>query len=140
MGFSQFVILSGAGLAYYAGGQLVAEGRTDFQSIMAVILAMMFGAVGLGQLSADASDKSEALQAASRIMDLLDVKANISGLSEEGLCPDSVQGRLELRDVSFAYPARPEHNVYNGINLTIEAGQTVALVGPRGAARAQWCR
>merc|ERR1719181_634811 len=109
MGFSQFVILSGAGLAYFAGGQLIKAGRTDFPSIMAVILAMMFGAVGLGQLSADASDKSEGIMAAARIVELLDIKPKMSGLSKEGLCPDAVQGLIELRDVSFAYPARPDH-------------------------------
>merc|ERR1711988_774782 len=73
--------------------------------------------------------------AASRILNLLDIKPRMSGISEEGICPESIDGRLELRDVSFAYPARPEHNVYNGINLTIEAGQTVALVGPSGCGK-----
>ena len=137
MGFAQFVILSGAGLAYYCGGQLVESGRTDFASIMAVILAMMFGAVGLGQVAADASDKAEAFLAAKRIMGLLALKPNISGLSEDGLIPsdDAVLGKLELRNVKFAYPARPEHDVYSGINISFEAGKTVALVGPSGCGK-----
>ena len=137
MGFSQFVILSGAGLAYYCGGQLVKAGRTDFASIMAVILAMMFGAVGLGQVAADASDKAEAFMAAKRIMGLLAIEPQVSGLSEDGLVPsdDAAHGKLELRDVKFAYPARPEHDVYSGVNISFEAGQTVALVGPSGCGK-----
>lgn len=59
----------------------------------------------------------------------------IDPLSDEGSCPESIDGRIELRDVTFAYPARPEHNVYSGLNLTIEAGQTVALVGPSGCGK-----
>jgi hypothetical protein len=58
MGFGQFVILGGAGLAYYFGGQLVRMGRATFGEVMAVVLVIMFGAVGLGQLAADASDKA----------------------------------------------------------------------------------
>ena len=64
MGFGQFVILGGAGLAYYVGGQLYQAGKATFSEIMAVILCVMFGAVGLGQFAADASDKAEASAAA----------------------------------------------------------------------------
>lgn len=59
MGFGQFVILSGAGLAYYVGGQLILVGRATFSSIISVILCIMFGAVGFGQFSADASDQQK---------------------------------------------------------------------------------
>ena len=38
MGVGQFVILAGAGLAYYVGGQLVLMGRATFPQIIAVIL------------------------------------------------------------------------------------------------------
>jgi ATP-binding cassette, subfamily B (MDR/TAP), member 1 len=40
--------------------------------------------------------------------------------------------RLELRDVVFRYPSRPEAVVFNKLNLTVEAGTTVALVGASG--------
>ena len=61
----------------------------------------------------------------------------IDPLSEEGSAPgdDAVHGKLELRDVKFAYPARPEHDVYSGVSITFEAGQTVALVGPSGCGK-----
>ena len=43
--------------------------------------------------------------------------------------------RIELRDVHFAYPSRRELPVYQGLSLTIEAGQTVALAGPSGCGK-----
>jgi hypothetical protein len=64
MGFGQFVILAGTGLAYYVGGQLVLQGRTTFPKILAVVLVMMLGAIGLGQASVDATNQNEALQVA----------------------------------------------------------------------------
>ena len=37
--------------------------------------------------------------------------------------------------MQFAYPNRPDHLVYKGLNLAIEPGQTVALVGPSGCGK-----
>jgi ATP-binding cassette subfamily B (MDR/TAP) protein 1 len=136
MGFGQFVILSGAGLAYWVGGQLILMDRATFPQVMAVILTIMFGAVGLGQLSADASDKAEATVAAQKIQTLWRAKTKIYAMgNEEGVIPTDTHGEIVIRDVTFAYPMRPEKNVYNGVNITIEAGQTVAFVGPSGCGK-----
>jgi ABC-type multidrug transport system fused ATPase/permease subunit len=43
-----------------------------------------------------------------------------------------VRGEIELEDVVFAYPTRPNNQICKGYNLKIQAGQTVALVGPSG--------
>jgi ATP-binding cassette subfamily B (MDR/TAP) protein 1 len=131
MGFSQLVILAGSGLAYYTGGQLVLLGRATFTQVIAVILTIILGAIGLGQFAADASDKVEAMVAARKIQKLWQEKTTISALSDEGIIPVEIVGEIILKNVTFSYPMRPDHNVYNDMNLTIKAGETVALVGPR---------
>merc|ERR550537_1189291 len=55
--------------------------------------------------------------------------------SDAGQKPSSCQGRIELRDVHFSYPARPDQRVCNGYNLTVEAGKTVALCGASGSGK-----
>jgi ABC-type multidrug transport system fused ATPase/permease subunit len=42
---------------------------------------------------------------------------------------------LELQNVKFAYPTRPEHPVLRGIDLIVKEGQTLALVGPSGCGK-----
>eukprot|EP01050_Picozoa_sp_SAG11_P009445 SAG11_NODE_887_length_6694_cov_21.780440_5_plen_432_part_00 len=47
----------------------------------------------------------------------------------------SAEGKIELKDVVFTYPARPDQQVMNGFSLTVEAGQTVALCGASGSGK-----
>jgi len=42
---------------------------------------------------------------------------------------------LAFRDVSFAYPTRPENIILNGLNLSIRQGETLAIVGPSGGGK-----
>lgn len=44
-------------------------------------------------------------------------------------------GDIQFREVVFRYPARLGVQVLNGLNLTVRAGQTVALVGPSGCGK-----
>lgn len=46
-----------------------------------------------------------------------------------------VEGKLELQGVVFAYPVRPETRIFNGFNLVVPAGKTVALVGSSGSGK-----
>ncbi|EPB73130.1 ABC transporter, ATP-binding protein [Ancylostoma ceylanicum] len=46
-----------------------------------------------------------------------------------------VQGTICFEDVYFTYPSRPNNPVLKGLNLTIKAGTTVALVGPSGGGK-----
>jgi ABC-type multidrug transport system fused ATPase/permease subunit len=68
-----------------------------------------------------------------QVLNLLDTPPLVQDLPDAGEMPPVV-GRIELKDVTFAYrPGLPD--VLRHVNLTIEPGQTVALVGPTGAGK-----
>lgn len=48
---------------------------------------------------------------------------------------NNVEGRIVFKNVSFCYPMRSEVRVLKSLSLTVEPGQTVALVGPSGCGK-----
>ena len=46
-----------------------------------------------------------------------------------------IKGNIEVRDVYFAYPSRPENLILQGFSLSIPAGKVVAFVGSSGCGK-----
>lgn len=59
----------------------------------------------------------------------------IDSSSPGGKKPEKVDGGLEMRDVFFTYPSRPQDPIFYDFNLTIKPGQSMALVGPSGSGK-----
>jgi len=74
------------------------------------------------------------LQGASeRIFELLDKHPDIP--VENGNRLDSVEGVLELKNVTFRYPSRPDSLILDNVSLSLSPGTVVALVGPSGGGK-----
>ena len=103
--------------------------------VMICFFSVLFGGLNLGQAVPGFTAIAMACREAFKVFEVIDRQSEIDPSSDEGVVPDSIQGKIELKDVQFAYPMRPDHLVYKGTNLTIEPGQTVALVGPSGCGK-----
>src|SRR5262249_27584111 len=69
-----------------------------------------------------------------RMLEIFDVPPAIddAAVTRPELRPEDIRGRLELRNLSFAYGAE---RVLDGLNVSIDSGQTVAIVGPTGSGK-----
>ena len=137
-GLAEFMTLAVFALLFFYSGYLLSSTEFTFEQVMVAIMALMFASFGLGQAMADLGDIKEGLEAAARMFKTIDdgEKAMIDGLSYDGLKPDgTVKGRIELKDIHFCYPTRPDIEVCRNYNLTIESGEMVALVGPSGSGK-----
>jgi len=102
---------------------------------MTCFFSILFGGLQLGQAFPAVSAINSARVELAKIQAVINRDSDIDNFSEEGhSLEESELSDLEIRfnNVTFAYPSRPEHPVYLGLDLTVEAGATVALVGPSG--------
>jgi ATP-binding cassette subfamily B (MDR/TAP) protein 1 len=82
-----------------------------------------------------APDMSSAKGAANDIINLLDSCPEIDAESTEGASLPNVQGRVVLEDIHFRYPTRPAVRVLRNLNLVVEPGTYIALVGASGSGK-----
>ncbi|MCZ8170427.1 MAG: ATP-binding cassette domain-containing protein, partial [Brevundimonas sp.] len=73
--------------------------------------------------------------AASRLNELLNEKPAIAPPARPLALPTPARGKLAFENVGFRYPTRPEVSALTDFSLTIEPGETVAIVGPSGAGK-----
>ncbi|XP_015883230.3 ABC transporter B family member 25 [Ziziphus jujuba] len=120
------VVIYGANLTIT--GSMTAGALTSFILYSLTVGSSVSGLSGLYAVTMRAAGASR------RVFQLLD---RISTMPKSGnQCPLGDQdGEVELDDVWFAYPSRPNHMVLKGITLKLKADSKIALVGPSGGGK-----
>ncbi|EPB75457.1 ABC transporter, ATP-binding protein [Ancylostoma ceylanicum] len=118
------------------GGHLLEIGAVnDTGKVITVVISMMLGAYFLGVISPHLMVLMNARVSAAAIYHIIDRKPEIDVYSSEGKLPLNINGDIEFTDVHFRYPTRKDTKVLNGLNLKIQAGETVAFVGHSGCGK-----
>ncbi|XP_057288485.1 ATP-dependent translocase ABCB1 isoform X2 [Pezoporus wallicus] len=117
------------------GAYLVVNGYMEFKSVFLVFSAVVFGAMALGQTSSFAPDYAKAKISATHLFLLFERVPLIDSYSEEGEKPETFGGSIMIKDLAFNYPNRPGVKILQGLNLKVEKGQTLALVGSSGCGK-----
>ncbi|XP_076716779.1 phosphatidylcholine translocator ABCB4 isoform X3 [Callospermophilus lateralis] len=135
MGIAFLLIYASYALAFWYGSTLVISKEYTIGNAMTVFFSILIGAFSVGQAAPCIDAFANARGAAYVIFDIIDSNPKIDSFSERGHKPDSIKGNLEFNDVHFSYPSRANVKILKGLNLKVQSGQTVALVGNSGCGK-----
>jgi ATP-binding cassette subfamily B multidrug efflux pump len=114
------------------GGIQVANGQMSLGDVQAFVQYSRQFTMPITQTASIANVIQSAVASAERVFELLDEGEESADVALVGIRP-TVAGRVELEGVSFRY--LPEVPLIEDLNLVVEPGQTVAIVGPTGAGK-----
>ncbi|MBN1138523.1 MAG: ABC transporter ATP-binding protein [Anaerolineae bacterium] len=128
----EFLGMLATAVVLWFGGLAVARDELTLGIVVAFLAYVTRFFQPIQELSQLYTTLQAAMAGGERVLDLLDTKPDVQDYPDAGDMPP-IAGRVELRNVSFSY--RGDTRVLHDINLVIEPGQTVALVGPTGAGK-----
>ncbi|GMP29098.1 hypothetical protein CsSME_00004361 [Camellia sinensis var. sinensis] len=135
LGTSQSLMSCTWALDFWYGGKLISQGYITAKALFETFMIL----VSTGRVIADAgtmtNDLAKGSDAVGSVFAVLDRYTGIEPDDPEGHQPHKITGHVELREVQFAYPARPDVMIFNGFSINIESGKSTALVGQSGSGK-----
>ncbi len=123
--------LAVAAIIWY-GGWNVQIGGLTIGGLRAFIAYVTFMLWPIQELSRVFSEMQQSIASAERVFSLLDTQADIQD-KQGALEQASFQGQIQYNQVDFYY--KKNQPIFKGFNLTVQPGETIAIVGPTGGGK-----
>ena len=136
--FGMLTLSTFAGITFvlWQGGLLVLEGDLTAGSLVSFLLYTITIAASIGALAGSFSAYQEAVGAAERVFEILEMKPEIADPVEPATLATPVAGRVAFEGVFFRYhDDLTQPWTLEGLDLEVASGEVVALVGPSGAGK-----
>ncbi|MCK8828395.1 ABC transporter ATP-binding protein/permease [Natroniella acetigena] len=132
MPYTRFILGLGTTLVVWYGGRLVINQAISVGTLVGFIGYISMLIKPIKQTGMMINFSSQAVASAERIFEILDIEPDIKDSPEAYELP-TVNGKVKFKNVSFSY--QDNNQVLKGINLTVNPGETIAIVGPTGAGK-----
>ena len=128
------LVMGAVGVMLWVGGLDVIEGRISAGELAAFVFYSVIVGSAVASISEVIGELQRAAGAAERTVELLQAPNLIQSPQKPHTLP-AVSGNIEIDQLCFAYPSRPDVLAIDNLTLTVRAGETLALVGPSGAGK-----
>jgi ATP-binding cassette subfamily B (MDR/TAP) protein 1 len=134
---SQSAALLASALAFWYGGGLIASREYTVFQFYICFVTLVIGSQIAGAVFSYAPDASKAMYATQELKKILNRQPRIKNNSLDGLRIEKAasRGQIEIRNVKFRYPLRPDRLILDNFNLIVMPGQYIAFVGPSGCGK-----
>jgi len=119
------------------GGYFTYIGLISLGDLFAFLLYVTFFLQPIRRLAQFIQQYQEGMTGFARFVEVMNIEPDIVD-SENAVELENVKGNIELRNVTFSYQDNTK-TVLSGLNYTIKAGKTLALVGPSGGGKTTLC-
>ncbi|CAO2044865.1 unnamed protein product [Urochloa humidicola] len=135
LGTSMILLRCVWAFTFWYGGILMAQHRITSNALFRTFLIL----ISIGRVIADAgsmtTDLAKGADAVTSVFAILDRETQIDPDNPEGYKPEKVKGEVDIREIDFAYPSRPDVIIFKGFSLNIQPGKSTALVGQSGSGK-----
>ncbi|RDY12393.1 ABC transporter B family member 4, partial [Mucuna pruriens] len=135
LGTVMLLVFCGYALAVWFGAKMIMEKGYNGGTVLNVIASLLTASVSLGEASPIISAFAAGQAAAYKMFETIERKPEIDAYNPNGKILEDIEGEIELRDVFFSYPARPEELIFDGFSLEIPKGTSAGLVGQSGSGK-----
>ncbi|KAI0534817.1 P-loop containing nucleoside triphosphate hydrolase protein [Xylaria digitata] len=115
------------------GGSLVREGFLTLGDLTTFMMYAVYAGTSVIGVTSFLSELMKGVGAATRLFELEDRKPAIA--PTRGVRVQSAKGLIEFSGVSFAYPTRPDNQIFKNMSFSIPGGSNVCIVGPSGGGK-----
>ncbi|MCL4135615.1 UNVERIFIED_CONTAM: hypothetical protein GTU68_057930 [Idotea baltica] len=131
--FSIVGLFGGIMLVVWYGGGLVFQGEIELADLMSFLFYTAFIGASVNGLGDIYSQIQSSVGASERMLEILDEGSEVDIDRKRNTL--KIQGAIEYKNVSFAYPSRTDLPVFQDFSLSIKPGEKIALVGQSGAGK-----
>ncbi|KAL3525999.1 hypothetical protein ACH5RR_014371 [Cinchona calisaya] len=120
---------------FWYGGKLIADGYLEAKALFQTFMILMSTGRVIAEAGTMTNDLAKGSDSVGSVFAVLDRYSAIEPESPEGHKDDKITGHVELQDVDFAYPSRPDVMIFREFSLKIDAGKSTAVVGQSGSGK-----